>query len=349
MSTPMSNEAATWPDPTLNFPSEHGYKIFNAGELPLLDYLDHIDPTHRLGDPEFRADLLGGAQPFPTAMAVREVQQRVIDQHGLDIYPYPCMLGVDENIAYVGVSPEHRALVFEYALVAAGAKAEMSDLETAAQILAGTIVAMQMFRNANKRTARAMYLLVSHGYDGSGADRALYEAQVYPDKASATGVLSFRPQADWNRQAFLESNYANGLEIEGLLEQTEGWRQGKPSVLELVGMQPQELSPQSSLSLANVIQENVFGPFLLAELFETDITELGDEDRVHLGRLSTLVRKLTPEQALGLIDRSERLKVEFIKFLIDRTVLLSEPGSQHDPYSAHINIVGGRVQQPVLP
>lgn len=324
------------------FPEAEDGVTSPAERLPLLGYLDEMDPHHKLADPAVRAEILVQADPFAASMALREVHQRV-GEHDEEISSRLVNLAVDDAINYTGVSPEARSEVFNYALDAAKEAAGRGNLELAGRILGGSIEALQTFTDANKRTARAAYMLTAHGYDGSDADRTLLADAIAPKELEYTSMITFRPYVDWNIIAFLTHDHGDDPEWVDRMKQVGlRWFPDKPSSTEMSEMITEVIPDcERPLLLSSVIQDHGLGPYILTNHLGVDIGILGNRESLDLPALRELLSKLTNADAEAIISESEALKVKYLKFLIDKTLEAAEAGDAIKGTPAdHVNITG---------
>lgn len=324
------------------FPEDEDAAPRPADTLPLLNYLDELDPGHTLADPAARAELLIDADPFAAAMALREVHQR-IGEHSEDISDRLITLSTAGDVNHTGASPEARSDVFNYALDAAGKAAARGNLELSGRILGGTVTAMQMFSDGNKRTARAVYMLTAHGYDGSDEDRALLTETIAPVEFDATKVPIFLPYANWNIQAFLTHEHSGDPDWVGRMRDFEvKWAAQKPAYQDLMTT-IREVIPDCTQPhmLTSVIQDEGIGPYILTKRLGVDISQLGGKAGIDTVALRDMLGKLTNEDAEAVIGESEALKVKYLKFLIDKTLEAAEAGDAIKGTPAdHVNITG---------
>lgn len=320
----------------------------NAPAERFLNQLELYDPEHKLADPEYRSELLQKATPFEAAVAVAEVH-RVLYGENAKIDDETVNLGSGEGLerkaGFVGVHPDDRAEVFNYAFEKSQEQAAIGNMELAGHILGSSIVALQTFADGNKRTSRAVYRLISEGYDGSQADKDSYK-DILSYTEEARGSIFYSPQASWNIDAFISERhdpiYSNQIKQWALM-----WSEKQPVRAEM-----QELIPIEDENLKkgviDVLQQNTFGPNHLIDYLGLDPELITNDKERAFAQILEALQTIDLKHGEEIIARDRGLKKEFLIRLIDATTgdkpFYQEGVDGKKEINAWVNITGLKLE-----
>lgn len=299
-----------------------------APAIALLERLDTIDPDHKLGDPSYRVDLLQLATPEEAVDALQQVNTVL---YGADNPSFHTLVnlghgeGMNRQVGYIGLHPEKGREVFDYAFRTAQnlVHAEGPDaLGRAGVIIGGTIVGTQMFTDGNKRTARAGYLIIAEGNDGSEAAAARY-AEVLGHTHEARSSIFFQPNSLAARRAFAYE----GLEPEqarSAIRFGYAWESFQPSRRELDELLAPSIDDVAlRKTCIDVLQQVTFGADAITGIIgrtpeiQEPITR--DTTEAAIAQAKMAVALITPETAAAIIARDAQRKKEFMIRIIDST------------------------------
>ncbi len=216
---------------------------------------------------------------------------------------------------YIAPGHEHRPLLLNEAFTVAQ---ELEDVEQAATLLGLSLSMVHPFNDGNGRTSRILYSLLTHGYDGSSADR-----QYFTELSSHEGreIVYFSQEA------------ANlpGLFVGRELRTKQLYDEPK----QLIDLQPRKgdswkwrtrefLLGKTGVDL--MLQEGYFGLPLLMEKVKEDGRRLQDCSAVTISVSGQTIQRLDIGEVYARpkdIDqrattaRHTQLKLEYIRTVID--------------------------------
>jgi hypothetical protein len=307
----------------------------DAGSNPLapanalIDRLQALDPECQLGDAEYRTRVLMTVTPYEALAALQEVNTTLYGREN-PVFHSSVNLGMGEGmdcrVGFVGLHPEYGRELFDYAF--STSQRLLYDqgpaaLETVGEIMAGTIVGTQMFKDGNKRTARAAYLLATRGYDGSPQAQEEY-GRYLGYTYEARNSMSFNP----HHSATLRSFCLEGLDpddMRAVMRFEDAWQFNQPSRQELDDLMSAQIQdPELRRVCINVLQQNSFGTEALVSLIgHVPVIKGGfvtpKSAAPVVGAAKAAIARLTPEIAQKVIDNDSGRKKELMVRLIDST------------------------------